>query len=101
MWWQTLLYDDPVVQMSLLYFVVLFLIALLPLRAQRDADLCAGRGLMAVNNICKLDGLGRQRRWSVGQTSNPEAPAFPELETSWSAQCTEWFCRAIERIRKR
>ena len=103
--WQTLVCDDPVMQLSLLFFVVLFLLAALPHRGSGFVGQRRCRALVGGEGICKLEadgyaGLGRTRRWSVDRSGGGESPAFPELETSWSAQCTAWFCQAIERIRK-
>ena len=103
--WQTMVCDDPVMQLSLLFFVVLFLLALLPNGGGRYVGQPSCRPQLGGDGICKLeadgyDGSGRTRRWSVGSTCSRESPAFPELETSWSAQCTAWFRQALERIRK-
>jgi hypothetical protein len=105
MTWQSLVCDDPVMQLSLLFFVVLFLLAVLPHGGRGHVGQGSCRALVGGEGICKLesdgyDGLGRTRRWFNGQSRAQESSAFPELESSWSAQCTEWFCQAIQRIRK-
>jgi hypothetical protein len=105
MTWQTLVSEDPVMQLSLLFYVVLLLLALLPSRGSRYVCQSSSRTLvMDGEGICELETNGydardRSRRWSVGQARGSASPAFPELEASWFAQCTDWFRQAIDRIR--
>jgi hypothetical protein len=96
-------FDDPVILMSVVYFVVLFLLALWPSRGKLHDSAQVRRPKADVQAICKL-------RIAHGTTSvsakclppglggDRDATVFPELESSWFPQCLARFSQAIERI---
>jgi hypothetical protein len=95
-----MLYDDPVLQLALLFYVVLFILALLPSRQNARAsgpENCGFQPLLDPQAICRSSDVYRFQPVPSWRTID-HSFAFPELERSWAAQCCAWLRRALERI---